>query len=69
MKRIDGDQPQITDRNERTETHGAPAGAARGRRGKIAYTRADMPREMIERIANNRMEEAGHEHLDALMDD
>ena len=68
MKRIDGDRSRITDRNERTETHGAPVEAARGRLGKIAYTRADMPRETIERIADNRME-PGHEHLDALMDD
>ena len=35
---------------------------------KIAYTLADMPIELIERIANNRMG-PGHEHLDALMDE
>ena len=68
MERIGGDQPKITDRNERAGTHGVPAEAARRRRGKIAYTCADMPRGMIERIANNRME-PGHEHLDALMND
>lgn len=35
---------------------------------KIAYTLADMPREMIEDIAKGRMD-AEHDHLNALMDD
>jgi prevent-host-death family protein len=35
---------------------------------KLAFTRADMPVEMIERIANSRMDPE-HAHLDALMDD
>jgi prevent-host-death family protein len=34
---------------------------------KLAFTRADMPRTKIERIANNRMD-AEHADLDALMD-
>lgn len=35
---------------------------------KIAFTRADMPLELIEQIANSRMDPE-HAHLDALMDD
>ena len=35
---------------------------------KLAFTRADMPIEKIERIANNRMD-AEHAGLDALMDE
>lgn len=35
---------------------------------KIAFTRADMPLELIERIADSRMDPE-HAHLDALMDD
>ncbi len=35
---------------------------------KLAFTRADMPREKIERIANNRMDEV-QAGLDALMDE
>jgi len=35
---------------------------------KLAFTRADMPRTKIERIANNRMD-AEHAGLDALMDE
>ncbi len=35
---------------------------------KLAFTRSDMPRTKIERIANNRMEEE-HTGLDALMDE
>lgn len=35
---------------------------------KVAYALPDMPREKIQRIANNRMDPE-HAHLDALMDD
>lgn len=35
---------------------------------KLAVTRADMPREKLERIANNRMDEE-HAGLDALMNE
>jgi prevent-host-death family protein len=35
---------------------------------KLAVTRADMPREKLERIANNHMDEE-HAGLDALMDE
>ena len=35
---------------------------------KIAFTRDDMPVEMIEQIAKSRMDPE-HAHLDALMDD
>jgi prevent-host-death family protein len=35
---------------------------------KLAFTRADMPKTKIERIANNRMD-SEHAGLDALMDD
>ena len=38
------------------------------RNRKIAYNLGDMPAEMLERIARNRMDDA-HADLDALMDD
>ena len=38
------------------------------RNRKVAYSLADMPTAMVERIARNRMDDA-HADLDALMDD